>query len=246
MPPDEVLKDFKINGDFVLEVDGEVLRGSEIFFSERAVAYLVMAPDLSSPIMISPRTRTVESVHLMKVMKKNGGASVDILADAELTPISSFKLQDSNVVFTLNDKTAKLKPKPWLLGLHKGDRLKEHNPEYAFGAAEYTPAASYIEALRGIQKDVRVRVYFGSWCPHCKRIVPRILRVADELEESRLRFEYYGLPSPFGDEPEAVRAGIHSVPTVVVFIGGEEAAQLSGDDLNAPEAALRRTVGESS
>lgn len=240
---DEVLKNFKITGDYVLEVEGETLKGSEVFFSDRAVAYLVMAPQLASPIMISPRTRVVESVHLMKVMKKNGGGTVDILADAELTPISSFELEDSNVVFTLDGKEARLVPKPWLLGLHEGKRLKEDNVEYAFAASAYQPGAEHVDALRGFQKDVRVRVYFGSWCPHCKRIVPRILSVEDALEGSGIRFEYYGLPSPFDDEPEAQRAGIHGVPTVAVFVGGKEVAQLSGNDLTVPEAALSRTVG---
>lgn len=241
MASDAVLKDFKINGDFMLELEGHDYEDAEIYFSERAVAYLVMTPELPSPIMINPRTQTVESVHLMKVMKKDDG-TVDILADAELDTVGSFRLQDGQVAFTVDGKQAKLKPRPWLLGLHDGERLKKHSPEYAFGASQYSPDAQHLDALRRQAKDVRVRVYFGSWCPHCKRIVPRILRVADELEGSKIHFEYYGLPSPLNGDPQAVKAGIHGVPTLVVFVDGKEAARLTGQEILMPEAALHRTV----
>lgn len=242
-PADEVLKEFKITGDFVLEVDGKVLEGSEVFFSERAVAYLVMAPQLPSPILISPRSKAVESVHLMKVMKKDAG-TVDILSDAELTPISSFHLDKTSVVFKLEDgKEARLIPKPWLLGRHDGGQLRDYNAEYAFEASQYQPGSENIAALRNQSKDVRVRVYFGSWCPHCKQLLPRILKVEEELQGSEIRFEYYGLPSPLTDDPETDRVGINGVPTAVIFIDGKEGARLTGNDLQVPEAALRQAVG---
>ena len=243
MMADEVLRDFKINGDFVLELDGNVLKSSEVFFSERAVAYLVMAPELASPVMISPRARSVQSVHLMKVIKKQGGGAVDILADAELVPLGSFTLQGTNVVFSIDGKGAKLMPKPWALGRHNAERLKKSNPEYAFQATQYTPGAQHLEALRNQSKEVKVMVYFGSWCPHCKRMVPRILRVAEELAGSKVDFEFYGLPSPLTDDPEAKRADVHGVPTMLVFVDGKEAKRFDGNGLQVPEASIRQAVG---
>ncbi len=238
---DAVLSDFEINGDFILELDGEDRESAEIFFSERAVAYLVMTPELPSPIMISPRTQSVESVHLMKVLKRDDG-TVDVLADAELETVGSFSLREGQVAFSVDGREAKLKPRPWLLGLHGGERLKEHSPEYAYEASRYSPGAQHLDALRQQSREVRGRVYFGSWCPHCKRIVPRILRVDDELEGSGIEFEYYGLPKPMSDDPQAQKAGVHSVPTVVVFADGREAARITGQELQIPEASLHRTV----
>lgn len=237
VPADEVLKGFQIVGDYDFELAGQVLKHAEVYFSERAVAYLVMAPELDSPLMISPRSRAVESVHLMSVLKRDDG-TVDILADALLEPVGPFQLNGGEVHFTLAGKDAGLKPKPWLLGRHPGARLKEHNPEYAFKAGQYVPDSGAVERLRQIAGDVRVRFYFGSWCPVCKRLVPGILRLEEELAGSPIEFEYYGLPKPLSQDPESERAGIHSVPTAVVYVDGKEIGQLSGQQLVAPEASL--------
>lgn len=243
IPADEVLKDFHIIGDYDFALAGKVLKNAEVFFSERAAAYLVMAPELDSPVLLSPRGRAVEAVHLMSVLKRNDG-TVDILADAMLEPVGPFQLKSGELTFLLDGKDARLQPKPWLLGRHAGERLKEHNPEYAFKAAQYVPRGEHLERLRRLSGDVRVRVYFGSWCPVCKRLVPNVLRVDEELAGSRIEFEYYGLPQPMTQDPETERAGIHGVPTVVVFVGGKEVGQLTGQDLAVPEASLSGLLGK--
>lgn len=242
VPADEVLKGFQVVGDYDFELGGNVLKHAEVYFSESAVAYLVMAPELESPLMISPRSRAVESVHLMSVLKRDDG-TVDILADALLEPVGPFQLADGEVRFTLAGQQARLKPKPWLLGRHPGERLMEHNPEYALKASQYVPDAAAVERLRHVAGDVRVLVYFGSWCPACKQFVPGILRVEEELAGSPIEFAYYGLPKPLSQDPESVRAGIHGVPTVVVFVGGKEVGQLTGQELAAPEASLSALLG---
>jgi len=234
---DAVLKDFQVVGDYDFEVAGKILKHAEIYFSENAVAYLVMAPELDSPLMISPRSRAVESVHLMSVLKRDAG-TVDILADAQLEPVGPFQIAGGEVHFKLAGQDAGLKLKPWLLGRHPGAQLKEHNPEYAFKASRYLPDSGDVERLRQVAGGVRVRVYFGSWCPVCKRFVPGFLRLEEALAGAPIEFEYYGLPQPLSEDPESERAGIHGVPTVVVFVDGKEIGQLSGQELAAPEAAL--------
>ncbi len=245
VPSDSVLQGFQPNGDLVFVLDGKTLHNAEVYRSDRAVAYLVMSHELASPIMVSPRSQMVESVNLMKVVKKADG-SIDILADAVLEQIGPFRLDGKKVIWRMTDgREAKLEERPWLLGRQAGAAVKEHNPEYAHKASLYAPSASHVAALRALGKDVEVTTYFGSWCPHCKEIVPRILRVADELQGSKIRFEYYGLPSPMSDDPEADRAKVHGVPTVVVFVGGKETARLVGNDLNAPEVGLEGALGGS-
>lgn len=239
--PDEVLSAFKVNGDFMFVLGGESRKDAEIFFSQRAVAYLVIAKELSSPLLINVRSRSIESVDLEKVLRNDDG-TVDIQADAELATLGSFMLKEKQVAFTVDGKEARLKPKPWLLGRHPGSRLKEYNPEYALLASQYAPSAEDVAALKSQSRDVRVRVYFGSWCPHCKQMVPRILRVADELDGSKIKFEYYGLSKPLGQDPETRKAGVVRVPTVIVYVDGQEVHRLDGNELQTPEKALQATL----
>lgn len=234
---DAVFSGFEPNGDFVFELGGQDLKNAEIYFSERGVAYLILAPELSSPILINPRTRSVESVHLMKVAKRQDG-SIDLLADATLARLDQFSLDGKEVHFNLNGQAAKLKPKPWLLGTHSGQEMLDDSPDYARLADAYNPTARSLEALRAQAQEATVRVYFGSWCPACKRLVPRLLRVAREIEGAKINFEFYGLPSPLDDDPESKRMDIRGVPTAIVFRGAKEIGRLTKDQWNTPEASL--------
>jgi len=72
--------------------------------------------------------------------------------------------------------------------------------------------------------------------------VPRILRVADELQGTGIRFEYYGLPKSFLTDPEAERLKIEGVPTVLILVDGQETARLTGTDLVSPEVGLKSVL----
>ncbi len=241
VPADAVFSDFKPNGEFLFELDGKPLKNAEIYLSDRAASYLVIAPELASPLLISPRTSSVESVSFMKVMKREDG-TIDLLADASFNRLGAFRIAGQEIVFKVKDQDAKLKAKPPLLGEQDAAGLTGFKPEYARLAKEYTPEARYLGNLRAQESPVRVRVYFGTWCPVCGRLVPRIMRLADELKGSKVQFEYYGLPQPMTKDPVTKREDLHGVPTAIVYAGGKEIGRLSGGDLNAPEKSITRLV----
>jgi len=241
VPSDSVLSGFQKSGDYVLLIDGKHIPAAEIYLAERVPAFLVMTSALPSPVLISPRSGMVETVHIMKVSKKPDG-SVDLLADAVLAPVGKFAMNGENVTFSVQAKKASLNPKPPLIGLKKNADLKTHNPEYARTAKGYSPNSQALAALKKETKPVVVRIFFGSWCPHCRDHVPFILRVEDELKANpKIKFEYVGMPRSM-DTPEAKQFNIREVPTGLVFIGGKEVGRIRRDDWNAPEVQLSKLV----
>jgi thiol-disulfide isomerase/thioredoxin len=152
-------------------------------------------------------------------------------------------MQGENVTFSVQSKQASLNPKPPLVGLKKNADLKTHNPEYARTAKGYSPNSQALAALKKETKPVVVRIFFGSWCPHCRQHVPFILRLEDELKATnpKIKFEYVGLPRSM-DTPEAKKFNIREVPTGLVFIGGKEVGRIRRDDWNAPEVQLSKLV----
>jgi len=241
VPADALFRGFELTGDFIFELDGKDVDSAEIYGSQRAAAYLIMAPELSSPVLVNPRAGAAESVHLMKVAKRPDG-SIDLLADATFNRLSALRIQGTEVHFDVKGKPAKLKPKPPLLGFKNGDDLKSYKPEYARLARDYTPATSQIETLRTADA-ARILVYFGSWCPTCSRLVPRVIRIDEELHGSKLEFQYYGLPHDFGGDTMAKADDIHGVPTGIVYVDGREIGRLEAGDLNNPEASIARLLG---
>jgi thiol-disulfide isomerase/thioredoxin len=241
VPSDAVLRGFQKIGDYMLVVNGKEDKGGEIYQNDRIPAYLILGTALPSPVLLTPRAGTVETVQQMKVVKQKDG-TVDLLADATLAPQGKFQMQDQNVVFTSEGRKVSLTPKPPLLGLKRSADLKSYSPDYVRTAQVYAPNAATIAALRKVEQPATVRVFFGSWCPHCKQIVPQILKIEDQLGGSKIRFEYYGLPRDFKD-PEVKRLSIKAVPTAVVYVNGRVAGRLEGNDWNTPEASLSRVLG---
>jgi thiol-disulfide isomerase/thioredoxin len=242
VPSDSVLRGFQPIGEYVLIVNGKPV-GGEIYQNEQLPAILVMSSSLSSPVLLTPRAGSVESVHIMKVAKQKDG-SVDLLADAVLAPLGQFKMNGDNVTFNYQGKNVSLNPKPPLVGRHGSQVLKTHNPLYVRTANTYKPNGAAIASLKKNPKPVTVRVYFGSWCPHCRQHVPFILKVEDQLKGSQVKFEYVGLKRPpeGWNDPEVKKLNVKGVPTGIVYVQGKEIGRITGDSWEAPEIQLNKIV----
>ena len=242
IPPHPVLRDFEPIGEYVLVVGGAPLPGVKMYKSEKAgSAVLMVGPGIKSALLLMPRDRAVQRVEPAKVVVGPDGRAF-LLADARPVRESGLTPEGMEVSFTVEGKPARLKEKPYLLGLHPGKDLLDHDVAYAFRAKQYNPSPALVRALRQAAQPIRVRVFFGNWCPHCQQMVPRILRLSEALAGSQVRFEFYGLPSPFDKEPEAKRMGITGVPTGVVYRGTKEVGRIAGGEWSIPELAIKKIL----
>jgi thiol-disulfide isomerase/thioredoxin len=241
VPSDSVLQGFEPSSEYMLVVNGKPVPGE--IYQNGIPAILILSSALPSPVMLTPRTNSVETVNLMKVSKQKDG-TVDLFADAVLAPIGQFTMEGENVTFTTDGRKVSLNPKPALTGLRGGAALLTSLPEYLRTARGYTPNAAAIAALKKANRPVTVRVVFGSWCPHCRQHVPLMLRVENAVANPKVKFEYYGIPKPPDGwkDPEVQRLGIKGIPTAIVYVNGVQAGRIEGEAFNAPEVALSRIV----
>jgi thiol-disulfide isomerase/thioredoxin len=240
--PDHVLRDFERTGDYRLVINGRQVP-AEIYMSQRVAAILVMSSAFLSPVLLTPGLGVAQTVNLMKVQKKPDG-SIDLLADAVLSTQGALDIQDEEVHFKADGITAALVTAPPLLGPARADEVTAHNPEYLPRAASYTPNPQAVAALKKEQRPVTVRVFYGSWCPHCREIVPHVVKLEQLLRgSSKIRFEYFGLPPNFGKEPPAVQNNIKAVPTGIVYLGGKEIGRVADNAWTSPETALVTILG---
>ncbi len=237
VPADAVFQGFKPTGEFLFSLGGKDIKDAEVYQSDRAGAYLIIAPSLSSPLLINTRTQMVESVSFMKV-QKNADRSIDLLADASFDQVGKFTVNGQKVAFQVKGQEAGLRARPPLLGLQTSDSLKSYKTEYAFRAEEYKTDPALVAKLKAETRNVRVRVYFGSWCPVCGRLVPKVMKLADELKGSKVQVEYYGLPQPMSDDPITAKENLNGVPTAIVYVDGKEFGREDGHTLGQPEQAF--------
>ena len=228
---------------FQVTLNGKELQGVEVYQAQSAGAFLILAEELGAPVLLRMRDGQVETLDLMKV-NHNANGTVDVLAGATLAAQGGFQVNAdrTGVMFMVGGQTAELKEKPPLLGSQQAAGLKAYDPHYQRTAEAYSPSAPIVEKLREQDKDVKVSVFFGTWCGACKQMVPRIIAVADRLEGSKITFDFYGLPPGIAGDKEAGRMGIEAVPTGVVFIDGKEAGRISGNGWRVPELAINNLL----
>lgn len=242
-PRGEIQRGFELVDDFIVVVDGQDSPDAKVYRSSRTSAILIMpATVVSPPILVWPRQRVVESLNFMKIQQLAGGF-VEVRTDPVVATHPPFEVVGTNVVFDIDGKQMRLKPKPPLVGLYDTPTMLERSAVYSRRAEAYSPEQEVLDRLSQVKDSVRVRVFFGTWCPACGQMVPRILNVAERLNGSGLSFEYYGLPRGFQGDTEATKYNIESVPTGVIFVNGREVGRLQGNDWRQPEAALWNLIG---
>jgi thiol-disulfide isomerase/thioredoxin len=224
---------------FVLELDEQRVADAEIYQSRSAGAYLILSSVLQTPVLLRAREARVESVHVLKINKKTDG-SIDLLPGASLEVLGGFRVtaDRTGVAFDVGGRQAVMKEKPPLLGAQDLEGMRSYSPNYLRTAEAYVPSGPILEKLRNEQRDVRISVFFGTWCPFCQQMVPRMMRVAGELGDSKIRVDFYGLPRGISSDQEARRLEIHGVPTGIVFVDGKEVGRISGNSWKVPELAL--------
>jgi|HubBroStandDraft_3_1064219.scaffolds.fasta_scaffold10918_3 thiol-disulfide isomerase/thioredoxin len=230
------LRGFVRDIEYILLVDG-VQVPVELYKGESAGAVVMVSPSFREPLLL--RAGALAAVDPAKV-EKRPDATLDLAADAVLTPRGSFEVTADGVSFTLDGHRVSVRhlDAPPLLGPRRLAEVTAHNPEYLASAAAYAPSQPAIATLQRERRAVTVRVYYGSWCGHCRMLVPHAVKVEQLLAGSRIRFEYFGLRNPQTD-PEAQKAGVSVIPTGVVTVGGRELARIVSDaDWQALETAL--------
>lgn len=232
--------DFQRISDYVLLVEGKEVP-AKMYQSDRPGAVVVTSSALPSPVLLMGSSAS--TVPPAAIEEKPGDV-VTLRSDAVLTPQGTFHYTDPDIKFTVAGKPTILRVQPPMLGLRQAGEVTTHNPEYLSSAKALSVNGQVIAALQKEGRPVTVRVYYGSWCSHCRKLVPHAIRLEQELKGSKIHFEYFGVPTGFSTDPEARKAVIQSIPTGIVYVNGAEAGRIVGDAAwVSPESTLRVILG---
>jgi thiol-disulfide isomerase/thioredoxin len=235
------LSGFTASEDYIVQIDGKPTATASVYWSQPARAFLIVAKELPTPLLVEPVSRQVRAVPLVKLATRSDG-SVGILEGAALTPKAMIDSSQALARFAIDGRTVELVEKPPLVGWQTPETLSAYSSKYSERAAAYTPQPAAVATLRARTDDVRLTVFFGSWCPFCQQKVPMAMRLAEELAGSNVKIDFYGLPRSFSGDVQAKKYGIKSVPTGVVFVGGKEVGRVTADGWASVEATLARLV----
>lgn len=219
---------------YEVEVDGQTEAQAAIYRSVDPPAFLLRIPRISSNYFrLDPSSRQVEWIGNDSVSAGQGGNLV-LGTGSEGRPMGRFEVAGPSVSMNIDGHAVRLVPRKPLLDLQSSRDLTAYDALYQQRAQAYRPDSLALRDLRQVSERATVTVYFGSWCSHCQQKVPYILRLQEELAETPVRFQYYGLPRGFGNHPKAQELNLRWVPTAVVTRDGEEIGRVEGHDWDDP------------
>ena len=100
--------------------------------------------------------------------------------------------------------------------------------------ADAVTTATFDNEVLGSEQPVIVD-FWAEWCGPCHAVAPVLDKIAEERADLRV------VKVNIDEEPDlAQRYGVMSIPTIVLFKGGEPAAAAVGAQ---PKSMLEKTLG---
>lgn len=216
--------------DFALEVDGKPSPEACFYQELNSRRIMINAPELPKVCILNQEGKLVMAVDRGKVKIDGEGDVARLVPGAETgVPSSPYTVDSASVVFYVGTNRLKILPKQPLVGPTTGEDLLRHSPLYRKGMGVYTPEAGEIAYLRSYAAPIDIEVFFGTWCSHCKVVVPRFMKAVQAAANPNLRVSYHGVPSPFDAyEPARINA-VKGIPTFIFRRAGLEVGRIPGE-----------------
>ncbi len=144
---------------------------------------------------------------------------------------------------------------PYLIGPLTREAWSAFAPELAPEAASYQPSPDVVEALAGLDRELRIVCVLGTWCSDSRREVPRFWKVMETCGLAPESLEMLAVGR--ADDPAAkaweeshgvapgyrARYGVELVPTFLVYEGGLELGRIVETPAVSLEADLAAMLG---
>jgi hypothetical protein len=131
-----------------------------------------------------------------------------------------------------------------LVGPVGREAILEHCPAWTALIASYQPKPEALDKLRALGREVRIEIFFGSWCSDSEAHVSEFFKVLDLVDSPLLQPAYFGVPEAKDKRPPYYQGrDIVKVPTFVVFVDGREAGRIVEKPERSLEEDLVRILG---
>ncbi len=227
--------------DWAVEIDGE-FPGDACFYKTNVRGkFLIQPSDDGDAFLMDLHARKIYAIDAERIRKVDGGVKIPDAVPAD-APAYAFSVDGPIVRFQAEGKRVRILPtlrRPPIVGPVSLNDLLADRPEYREVMKDYVPDQASMKMINGTDKAVEIEVFFGTWCGHCKRYMPRFLSVVSAVKNPGMKVNLVGVPQNFGSEPGPWQGKrIQSIPAVIVKFDGREITRLGTQDGASPEIEL--------
>jgi thiol-disulfide isomerase/thioredoxin len=118
-------------------------------------------------------------------------------------------------------------------------------PSWTEQVASYQPDPEDVAKLQKVDREVRIDVFFGTWCADSMAHVSAFFKILDLAGNPRLKPRYVAIPEDKAKRAPYLegRTDITKLPTFIVFVDGREAGRIVETPKKSVEADLVRILG---
>jgi hypothetical protein len=132
-----------------------------------------------------------------------------------------------------------------LAGPTTREAILEIRPSWRDLVASYQPDAQALDKLRGLAREVRIEVFFGTWCPDSMAHVSALFKILDLADTPLLQPRYVAIPEDKAKRAPYLggRTDITKLPTFIILVDGREAGRIVETPKKSVEADLVKILG---
>ncbi|WP_394175634.1 thioredoxin family protein [Thalassotalea litorea] len=112
-------------------------------------------------------------------------------------------------------------------------------PKFTLVYENYQVSEQEVSALAPFAKDIKIKVFMGTWCHDSQREVPRFLKLAEQLPE--MDYQLVSLDYQKSDpDGQAEKYQVQFTPTFVVLKNGQEIGRV----IERPQVSLGEDIAK--
>lgn len=114
-----------------------------------------------------------------------------------------------------------------LLGNITPEEILQNLPEWQAVVDSYTPDLDIVSELQGVNEEIQVEIYLGTWCPDSKEHVSAYFKLMEIVRNPLIRTIYIGIPRNKEARQEFISGkDIQRIPTFIVLAAGQEKGRI--------------------
>lgn len=152
--------------------------------------------------------------------------------------VASYAVKSGVTSFGYKGMTVTIRVKESLVGEVPESIILSHSPVYAMLRDAYKTKKKDVQVLKSVAKKTEFVVMFATWCPTCRVVLPRFLKILKEAANPNFSVRFIGIAMG-GSEPHAeLEKYGHDYPAIIIFQDGKELRRVIGD----PPAPLEQVL----
>lgn len=213
---------------FEVGVNGKDDMNAKAYQPTSSKPFMLLLLNKSKPLLLDLGTKKVSEL-AANAVKPGREYSMQSAGIPKGAVVATYALKAGATVFTYAGKQVSIKMKDALVGEVPLGVLLAHSPMYSMLRDKYKPKKAPVAFIGSYAKPVKIVVMFATWCPTCKRVLPRFLRIMQDAANKNFSVRYIGLAMGGSEPRKELDEFGHDYPAFILFRDGKEIGRLVGE-----------------